>query len=180
MNLKSSTKKSGFSLRTTGARNLACQYKQRLNTLSSYSEVGQLNRWQASTWNFSLATGGRYQWRQAIRPFNVKTVRVRCRNMSAAKTAFAVHMLQHDFHIQPVKVVLTPSHFRDVPKESSLNAPSSLTSARKLATLSRARPYGRRSGHLRTCPSQILGGRLGGGKYRLCDGVHRGQRKIQS
>ncbi len=58
MSLKSSMKKSGFSLRSTGASNLACQYKHFLNTLSSYSEVGQLNRWHASNWNSGLATGG--------------------------------------------------------------------------------------------------------------------------
>ena len=72
MNLKSSLKKSGFSLRTTGASNLACQYKHFLNTRSSYSEVGQSNCWQASNWNLGLATSGRYQWLQAIRTSNVE------------------------------------------------------------------------------------------------------------
>jgi hypothetical protein len=67
MNLKSSVKKSGFSLRTTGASNLACQYKHFLNTLSSYSEVGQLNRWHTSNWKFCRATGGGCHWRQAFR-----------------------------------------------------------------------------------------------------------------
>jgi hypothetical protein len=67
MNLKSSAKKSGFNLRTTGASNLACQYKHFLNALSAYSEVGQLNRWQTSNWNSCLATGGGYHWRQAFR-----------------------------------------------------------------------------------------------------------------
>jgi hypothetical protein len=58
MNLKSSVKKSGFSLRTTGASNLACQYRHFLNALASYSELGQWNRWQKSNWNCWLATGG--------------------------------------------------------------------------------------------------------------------------
>ena len=72
MNLKSSLKKSGISLRTTGASNLACQYRHCLNTLSSYSEVGQWNRWQTSDWKFCLATGGNYQWPQAIRTSKVE------------------------------------------------------------------------------------------------------------
>src|SRR5260370_31200103 len=64
MNLKSCAKKSGFNLRNTGARNLACQYKHSLNILSSYCKGGQLNRLQNSNWNCRVATGGGYHWRQ--------------------------------------------------------------------------------------------------------------------
>jgi len=59
MNLKSAAKKSGFNLRSTGASNLACQYRHFLNALASYSEAGHWNRWQKSDWNCWLATGER-------------------------------------------------------------------------------------------------------------------------
>jgi hypothetical protein len=58
MNLKSSAKNWGCSLRTKGASNFACQYKHSLNTLPSYSDGGHSNRLQTSNWNFCLATAG--------------------------------------------------------------------------------------------------------------------------
>ena len=62
MNLKSSAKKSGFTIRTKGASKRACQYKHFLNALFSYSEDGQSSRWQKSNWNCCLVTGGQYQF----------------------------------------------------------------------------------------------------------------------
>jgi thermostable 8-oxoguanine DNA glycosylase len=51
MNFKSAAKKSDFTMRNTGASNLACQYRHFLKALVSYSETGQWNRWQKSKWN---------------------------------------------------------------------------------------------------------------------------------
>ena len=67
MNLKSSAKKSGFSLRATGANHLACQYRHFRNALASYSEGGQQNRWQNRDWNCCVATGRVYKGCQGFR-----------------------------------------------------------------------------------------------------------------
>jgi len=103
MNLKSSAKKPGFSLRSTGTRSFACQYKHFLNALFAYFSGGQRNRWQKSTWNCCIATTAEYHLCQ------VPSVLAKSRReLDLGKNRFYHHRLKRRGQSDAQESVATP------------------------------------------------------------------------